>query len=152
MTEDLPRSKHPTLLGIPEPSDERPPPTFAQRQLIGEVVLDTLPHVQPLLDHAIAEAMKPVLGTWDARSGDMLDVLREAGEAKAQVRRAVATIKACAWLTVLLMLVAGGCLWVALERERADRRAFRESEQARRREAAELIVKRTEAACRPPAP
>jgi hypothetical protein len=84
--------------------------------------------------------MKPILDAWDARSRDMLDVLREAGDVKAQVRSASTTIKLAGWAGVFVLLLSGVAVWSVLEQERADRRLFREQEQLRRLEAAQLII------------
>ena len=105
------------------------PPTPAQRQWIREAVRLEL-----------GAQMAPILDAWDKRSRDMLDVLREAADAKAQVRSASRTIKLAGWLGVASLLVSGLLIWQVLERERSERRSFRESEQLRRLEAAQLII------------
>jgi hypothetical protein len=109
--------------------DEHPPPTHAQREWIREAVRAEL-----------AAQMAPILAAWDARSLDMLAVLGEAGDAKRQVRSAAMTIKVAGWLGVTVLAISGVALWFVLERERDDRRAFREQEQVRRLEAAQLII------------
>lgn len=125
--------EHPHLeLVDDEHTDEsagEPPPTAAQRAWIREAIRAEL-----------ASQMAPILTAWDLRSRDMLDVLGEAGDSKRQVRSAAATIKVAGWLGVTVLLVCGVSLWFVLERERADRRAFREQEQLRRLEAAQLII------------
>ena len=111
--------------------DDEPPPTPAQQQWIREAMRIEL-----------AEQMKPVLKTWDARSADMLDVLRDAGDARAQVRSAARTIKAASWLGVAAVLASGLLIWQVLVSERAARRAFRAAARQRRNEATQLIIDR----------
>jgi hypothetical protein len=105
------------------------PPTEAQRLWIREAVRLEL-----------GAQMKPILVAWDNRSRDMLDVLREAGDVKAQVRSATTTIKLAGWAGVFAVIIVGFALWSVLEGERADRRLFREQEQLRRIEAAQLVI------------
>lgn len=105
------------------------PPTPAQREWIREAVRLEL----------VAQ-MKPILDAWDKRSVDMLDVLREAADVKAQVRSAVTNIKLAGWAGVFVLVIAAVGLWTVFEGERADRRLFREQEQLRRLEAAQLII------------
>lgn len=119
---------HLELVEDDEP-DERPPPTPAQREWIREAVRLEL-----------AAQMAPILSAWDARSLDMLAVLGEAGDTKRQVRGAASTIKVAGWLGVIVLVVSGIGLWQVLERERADRRAFRDSEALRRLDAAQMII------------
>lgn len=114
---------------VEDDDDDRPPPTPSQREWIREAVRAEL-----------AVQMAPILEAWDARSRDMLDVLGEAGDAKRQVRSAATTIKLAGWLGVTVLAVCGVSLWFVLERERTDRRAFRDQEQLRRLEAAQLII------------
>lgn len=109
--------------------DGHPPPTVAQREWIREAVRAEL-----------AAQMAPIRTTWDARSRDMLDVLGEAGDAKRQVRSAALTIKLAGWLGVTVLVASGVSIWLVLDSERSDRRAFREQEQLRRLEAAHLIM------------
>lgn len=114
----------PTLELVRDDDDEQPPLTAMQR-----AVRD-----------AVAEQLAPVAAAWDARSRDMLDVLAEASDAKAQVRSAARTIKVAAWIGVAALLLSGFSIWRVLEQERLDRRVFREQEQVRRLEAAQLII------------
>lgn len=104
--------------------DGTPPPTTLQRAL----------------RDALDEQLAPVIKTWDARTRDMLDVLAEASDAKQQVRSAARTIKLAAWIGVAVVLLSGFSIWRVLEQERLDRRVFREQEQVRRLEAAQLII------------
>ena len=91
------------------------------------------------LRQAIESAMKPLVKTWDARAQDMLDVLADSGLARAEVRRGVAWIRFAAVLGVLAMAVSGLAIWTALERDRLDRRLYRQlDEQARQDAVAEL--------------
>jgi hypothetical protein len=110
---------HPHLRAVP-------PPTPNQRDVIVE---------------AIAVALAPVATAWDARSQDMLDVLKDAGDARRQVRQAVRTIKVAAWLGVLTMIAGVVSITTVLEHERRDRRSFRQEESLRRLEAAQLVIK-----------
>src|SRR5262245_61972145 len=113
-----------------------------------ELVPDTdadaeVPPATPLqhaLREALDEQLAPVLETWDARTRDMLDVLAEASDAKQQVRSAARTIKLAGWIGVAGLLLSGFAIWRVLEQERLDRRVFREQEQVRRLEAAQLII------------
>jgi len=109
--------------------DDAPPPTSTQQLWIRDAVRTEL-----------GTQMKPILDAWDKRSADMLDVLREAADTKQQVRSASMTIKLAAWAGVFVLLLTGGAFWHVLERERADRRLFREQEQLRRLDAAQLII------------
>jgi hypothetical protein len=122
---------HDPHLELAEDDDEAlaAPPTSAQRAWIREAVRAEL-----------GAQMKPILDAWDQRSRDMLDVLREAADAKAQVRSASRAIKIAGWLGVASLLVSGLLIWQVLEGERTDRRAFRETEALRRLEAAQLII------------
>jgi len=91
------------------------------------------------LRQAIEGAMRPLVKNWDARSQDMLDVLADSSLARAEVRRGVAWIRFAAVLGVLAMVASGFAVWTALERDRADRRLFRQlDEQARAGAVAEL--------------
>jgi len=128
----------------PIPLSERPPLTPLQREIVASAVDGLAPVVQA----ALVQALAPVVTTWDARSSDMLDVLAEAGDTRRQVRVAANTIKLAGWLGVLALV--GGILGVygVLERERDERRKFREVEQLRREDAAELVVVRLRAEAR----
>jgi len=91
------------------------------------------------LRQAIEGAMKPLVKSWDARAQDMLDVLADSSLARAEVRRGVAWIRFAAVLGVLAMAVSGLAIWTALERDRLDRRLYRQlDEQARKDAVAEL--------------
>lgn len=119
----------PRLELVDEDDDGMPPPTSTQREWIREAVRVEL-----------AAQMKPILDAWDRRSQDMLAVLSEAADAKHQVRSASRTIKLAGWLGVLSLVVSGVMIWQVLERERSDRRAFREAEAVRRLDAAQMII------------
>ena len=96
--------------------------------------------LQRAVREAVVAQLKPVADAWDARSRDMLDVLAEASDAKQQVRSAARTIKLAGWIGVAALLASGFSIWWVLERERETRRLFRESEQLKRLEAAQLII------------
>jgi hypothetical protein len=106
-------------------------------------VSDTL-HGVPVPDEiqlrqAIESALRPLVRNWDARSQDMLDVLADSSLARAEVRRGVAWIRVAAVLGVVAMAVSGLAIWTALERDRLDRRLYRQlDEQARQDAVAEL--------------
>lgn len=121
-------TERPDRLELLEDDDEHPP-TSAQQAWIREAVRVEL-----------QQQMRPILDTWDKRSADMLDVLREAADTKQQVRSASTTIKVAGWLGVGVIVICAAALWLVLERERADRREFREIEALRRLEAARLII------------
>jgi hypothetical protein len=120
---------HLELVSDDEDDDGLPPPTPSQREWIRDAVRAEL-----------ALQMAPILAAWDARSLDMLAVLGEAGDTKRQVRSAALTIKVAGWLGVVALVASGGAVWHVLERERADRRAFRDSEAIRRLDAAQMII------------
>lgn len=109
--------------------DEEPPPTSSQQAWLREAMRSEM-----------TSQFKPILDTWDRRAADMLDVLKEAADTKAQVRSATTTIKVTGWLAVAVLVIATASLWLVLERERADRRDFREAEAMRRIEAAQLVI------------
>lgn len=133
MTDDNPPHAK-TLAGMPSPLPAPGTAAFEQLEAIARM--------------AIANAMRPLLAAWDQRSVDMLDTLREASDARHEVRRAVHTIKVASWLVVLVMLAGVALVVAVLAAERDDRRRFRDFEQARREEVAETVIRRTEAACR----
>lgn len=116
----------PTLELVQDDGDDRDgmPPTALQRAV----------------REAVVAQLKPVAEAWDARSRDMLDVLAEASDAKQQVRSAARTIKVAGWIGVAALLLSGFSIWRVLDQERLDRRVFREQEQVRRLEAAQLII------------
>ncbi len=104
---------------------------------------DTLPGVpvpdEIKLRQAIDASFAPLLKNWDARSQDMLDVLADSGLARAEVRRGVRTIRVAAVCGVLAMIVSGLAIGTALERDRTERRLYRQlDEQARKDAVAEL--------------
>jgi hypothetical protein len=127
MTDDTPHLE--LVQDDDDDADALPPPTPSQREWIRDAVRAEL-----------ALQMKPILDAWDRRSQDMLAVLSEASDAKHQVRSAARTIKIAGWLGVISLVGSGFGLWHVLERERADRRAFRESEAIRRLDAAQMII------------
>lgn len=108
-------------------------------ELVHDAEDDEVPPPTPL-QRAVREALEPVVKAWDERSKDMLDVLAEASDAKHQVRRAVRTIERVSWLGLGILLVTAYSLWLVLERERTARREFRETEQVRRLEAAQMVI------------
>lgn len=89
---------------------------------------------------AIREQMAPLVEAWDARSEDMLAVLREAGDTRVQVRAAARTIRVAAWLGVLAALVAGVTIWLALDAERRESRLDRERARVERDEAVRQVI------------
>lgn len=113
--------------------------------ILGPLPSEAAPTEGELLRKAVHEAlveqMAPLLTAWDARSGDMLAVLAEAGDARVQVRSAARTIKAAGWIGVLAMIVGLGSIRLVLQSERDDRRKFREAEAIRRLDAAQMIIK-----------
>lgn len=75
---------------------------------------------------AIEAVFAPVQRAWDQRAEDMLAVLADSSQARAEVRRAVRTIRICAWCGVLAILLASLTVWQVLERDRRENRNRRE--------------------------
>ncbi len=68
----------------------------------------------------------PVQRAWDQRAEDMLAVLADSSQARSEVKRAVRTIRICAWSGVLAILLASLTIWQVLERDRRESRRLRE--------------------------
>lgn len=99
------------------------------------------------LRQAIEAAFGPVLKTWDSRSQDMLDVLADSSLARAEVRRGVATMRIAAMLGVLALVASGLAIWTTLERDRADRRLYRQLDEQARATAVVELSRRLQSVC-----
>jgi uncharacterized membrane protein len=92
------------------------------------------------VSEAISEHMRPLVDAWDARSEDMLAVLREAGDTRIEVRRAARTIRVAAWLGVLAALLTGASLTFVLERSRDAARQDRERARVEQAAAVQQLI------------
>ena len=111
--------------------DDDPPPTPTQQRWIREAIKLEL-----------AEQMRPLIKTWDARSADMLDVLGEANHTRQLVVDAAATIRRAGYYKLIVITVALGLILMLFQLERGERAAFREAERLRRTEATQTIIDR----------
>lgn len=99
------------------------------------------------LRQAIEAAFEPIGKAWDQRSQDMLDVLADSSLARAEVRRGVGTIRIAAMLGVLAILASGLAIWTTLERDRADRRLYRQLDDQARAAAVVELSRRLVSVC-----
>lgn len=126
-----------TLPGVPLPALElEGPPTESDE-------LRALERQRRVMGDLFA----PVQRAWDDRASDMLAVLADSAQARAEVKSAVRTIRTCAWLGVLALLLVGASVWQVLEHDRAELRKLRELDRLERQAAVEEMGRRVNRAC-----
>jgi hypothetical protein len=96
---------------------------------------------------AIEQAFVPVQRAWDQRAEDMLAVLADSSQARSEIKRAVRTIRLCAWCGVLAILLASITVWQVLERDRRESRKLRELDHVERVAAVEELGRRITRVC-----
>jgi hypothetical protein len=120
-----------TLHGVPLPSGLPPPPSSA-----------TAGDFDAASRKLIEEAFRPVQEAWDRRADDMLAVLADSSLARAEVRSAVRTIRACAWIGVMAIVLLVFAAAQTLEQDRAELRHLRELDRAERTAQLDSVSKR----------